>query len=116
MRITLELEDTRFISTSGELGDTRWLVVELAGKKFYVQRRIDNEFTYNRRDTRDAIDRLLIEHMQLTLETLLYNGAVTHPDGEVQTRCATGELWRYHYERRCGCKVQGMDPNKKEVS
>jgi hypothetical protein len=108
MKITLELEDTRFVSTSGELGDTRWLIVELAGKKFYVTRKIENEFIYNRRDTRNAIDKLLVESMQLMLEALLYNGAVAQPDGEVQTRCATGELWRYHYERKCRCGKEAI--------
>jgi hypothetical protein len=111
MRIQLELEDFRFCSTSGDLGNERWLVLELAGKKFYVRRNLD-QFDQHRKDAKEAIDRMLIEHMQVMVETLLYDGAARCPDGEIQMRCASGELWRFHYERSCGCKVEEVSTAK----
>jgi 20S proteasome alpha/beta subunit len=80
-------------------------MLELAGKKFFV-RRVIHQYDQHRKDAMEAIDKLLVDHMQLMLESILLTGAASVPDGEIVMRCASGELWRYHYEHRCGCKVE----------
>jgi hypothetical protein len=107
MRVKLELEDFEFVTASIEtLGRYRWLLVKLGDKQFHVHRAID-EFRWQRQGFREEVDRTLIESMELMLESVLLKGTDTLPDGAIEVRCPTGQLWRYHYGGNCGCKPQG---------
>lgn len=112
LRIQLELDDYQFTTTTdnfpiGLYGPTerRWLMVMVGGKKFYTQRTVEPDWMYKQRDHRAEIDKVLIETMQVMLESILLNAAAKTPDGVIETRCPSGELWRFHYEARCGCKT-----------
>lgn len=109
MKITLELDDYRFTTTHdnfpiGLYGPTerRWLMVMVGGKQFVAQRQVEQDRVMYRRD---EIDKALIETMQLMLESILLNAAAKVPDGAIETKCPSGELWRFHYEARCRCKA-----------
>lgn len=84
MRLKLDFDDCRFVSTKGELGEFRWLVVTIAGKQFHVQRRMDSYQSYYRaQEQNEAIDRLLVETMEDMLGKVLMAGVATIPDGPI---------------------------------
>lgn len=81
MRIKLDLEDVRFYTTREDTGEIRWMVVTLNGKSFYVQRRIDPYLAFKTPGRENAMDRLLVEHMEHILEGVFYAGVAATPDG-----------------------------------
>lgn len=110
MRIKLELEDFRFVTTADEFGAQRWLVIEIAGQKFYVQR-LSSQFPemYRNKITEEAVDRVLIEHMQVMLESMLLKAAAECPDGEVKVRCPSDYGWSAHYDGKCMCAKKAAE-------
>jgi hypothetical protein len=107
MKITLEIEDCMFTSTASEFGNERWLVVKIAGRQFFVRRKSDSyELYYGARNRlMEEVDRVLVDEMQLMIETILLKAAAEVPEGAIDVRCPTGDIFRYHYEKRCKCAV-----------
>jgi hypothetical protein len=107
MRIKLELDEFRFATTSGEFGTQRWLLVRVGGKDFYMQRSYEGWMPRNK-DRDDAIDRMLIEKMQVYLEAMLLHGAAQMQEGkEIELTCKTGFNWPTHYDHKCLCWKTG---------
>jgi hypothetical protein len=104
MKITLEVEDVRFATTTeGSMGSIRWLIVKIADKHFHVRREL-NDYGWERERYRNEIDHMLVETMQLMLETVFLKSAASLPNGVIETKCPSGELWRFHYAAKCGCE------------
>ena len=110
MRIKLELEDFRFETTADEFGTRRWLVIEIAGRKFFVQR-LSSPIPemYRNKNMEAEVDRLLIEHMQVMFESMLLKAASECPDGEVQVRCPSDYGWSAHYDGKCMCAKRAAE-------
>ena len=104
MKLLLEFEDVRFRTTAEEGGSKRWLICNAGGKQFFVQRPYGFESEYND-SYRRAVDESLIAEMEIMLEGLFLNALHDAPCGVIESKCPTGEIWRHHFDGRCGCTV-----------
>jgi hypothetical protein len=84
IRIKLELErdEFKFATTTWEGGSIRWLVVNIDGKPFAVRREMVNyEFYRDSKGWSEAVDRLLIDQMEIMIANILKDKAHAIPDG-----------------------------------
>jgi hypothetical protein len=103
VRIKLELEDFKFVTTAGPYGDARWLMVKLAGKPFTVIRTLEPSGFRSERYM-EHVDECLVEAMQRALEGLLLNAADLFPaSGILELQCPSADSWKAHYDKRCNC-------------
>jgi len=115
MRIKLELEDFKLVSTSGPYGDARWLTVKLAGRPFTVVRQMDPS-GWRGQHYMEEVDKVLVAYMEAALEYLLLNAADIFPkDGMLELRCPSDDSWKAHYDKRCHCGERQEIISKSEV-
>lgn len=88
MKIYLEREDVRFVTTScPPLGDVRWVVVVVGKKQFYVHREIDPMPAYMDADmARREVDKLLMREMEQMLTKMFREAAAAAPEGPMEIR------------------------------
>lgn len=104
MKIVLEFEDVRLLTTAGEYGNRRVMTAKVGDMGFFSQSLIEPErWDYDNR-YREMIHGKLKAEMEAMLEGIFLTAASSVAPGAVQTKCPTGELWRFHYGGKCGCR------------
>lgn len=82
MRIKLDFEDVRFVTTRGHgyPGPTRWLQIVVGDKPFSVWMQYD-EYAYHMQRAKEALDLELVKQMEVMLTKVLTDKCAAIPDG-----------------------------------
>jgi hypothetical protein len=78
MRIKLDLEDYRYVTTFSTIGEHRFLIVNVDGKPFGVHRQIER---FSSEHQKEYIDRYLVERMEVMLRKILTDACAAIPEG-----------------------------------
>lgn len=78
MKIKLELEKFRYVTTFSMLGEHRFLIVNVDGKTFGVHRQIER---FSSESTKEYIDRYLVEQMEAMLRQIFVDACAAIEQG-----------------------------------
>jgi hypothetical protein len=81
MKIKLEFEDYKYVTTFSSFGEHRFLIVRVDGKPFGVHRVIDK---FSSEATKQYIDKYLVEQMEVMLRQIFVDAcAAIEPGTEI---------------------------------
>jgi hypothetical protein len=79
MKIQLELEDFRFVTTRDSFtGENRWLLVKISQREFFVKR---NTSLGQSKQEEEWVDRFLVEKMEFMLRKVFVDACAATPLG-----------------------------------
>ncbi len=80
MKIQLELEDFRFVTTRDSFtGENRWLLVKIGQREFFVKR---NTSLGQSKQEEEWVDRFLAEKMELMLTKVFLESCAAFKEGQ----------------------------------